>query len=107
MVPLYAAQVQDLGTGDYVVIKCGACGHTAEIPPSGLIRGLGLQPTEKVLDLERRFRYRLCYARDQAVVWRAAGRRGRQALMHTIDAINRTHRRYALHFAAAGRRQAK
>src|SRR5689334_25017057 len=40
MVPLYAARVQDLGTGDYVVIKCGACGHTAEIPPSGLLRGL-------------------------------------------------------------------
>jgi hypothetical protein len=40
MVPLYAARVQDLGTDDFFVIKCGACGHTAEIPPSGLIRGL-------------------------------------------------------------------
>src|SRR3954449_8187252 len=40
MVPLYAARVQDLGTGDFVVIKCGACGHTTEIPPSGLIGGL-------------------------------------------------------------------
>src|SRR5689334_8488966 len=38
MVPLHAARVQDLGTDDYVIIKCGACGHTAEIPPSGLIR---------------------------------------------------------------------
>lgn len=38
-----------------------------EIPPSGLLRGLGLKPTEKVLDLERRFRCRLCYVRDQAV----------------------------------------
>lgn len=47
MVPLYAARVQDLGIGDFVVIKCGACGHTAEIPPSRLIRGLGLKPTEK------------------------------------------------------------
>ena len=43
MVPLYAARVQDLGTGDFVVIKCGACGHPAEIPPSGLLRGLGLK----------------------------------------------------------------
>ena len=39
-----------------------------------LLRGLGLQPTDKVLDLERRLRCRLCYARDQAVVsikWKA------------------------------------
>jgi hypothetical protein len=56
MVPLYAARVQDLGTGDYVVFKCGACGHTAELPPSALMRGLGLKPTDKVLDLERRLR---------------------------------------------------
>src|SRR5215208_3196777 len=50
-------------------------GHTAELPPSALLRGLGLQPTDKVLDLERRLRCRLCYAKDQAVVsinWRAS-----------------------------------
>ena len=55
-------------------IKCGACGHTAEIPPSGLLRGLGLKPAEKVLDLERRLRCRLCQARGQALVsikWKA------------------------------------
>ncbi len=43
-------------------------------PPSALLRGLGLQPTDKVLDLERRLRCRLCYAREQAVVsikWKA------------------------------------
>jgi hypothetical protein len=67
MVPLYAARVEDLKTGDIVVIKCGACGHTAEIPPS-VLPGLGLQPREKVLDLERRLRCRLCYAKDQAAV---------------------------------------
>jgi hypothetical protein len=33
-----------------------------------LIGGLGLQPTDKVLDLERRLRCRLCYAKGQAVV---------------------------------------
>jgi hypothetical protein len=80
MVPLYAARVQDLGTGDFVVIKCGACGHTAELWPSALIRGLGLKPTDKVLDLEQRLVCRLCYARGQAVVsikWRASDvRRG-------------------------------
>jgi hypothetical protein len=75
MVPLYAARVQDLGPDDVAVFKCGTCGYTAEIPPSGLLRGLGLKPVEKVLDLERRLRCRLCYAKDQAVVsikWKAA-----------------------------------
>jgi hypothetical protein len=43
MVPLYAARVRDLGPGDAVVFKCGACGHTAELPPSGLLHGLGLR----------------------------------------------------------------
>ena len=28
MVLLYAARVQDLGPEDFVVFKCGACGHT-------------------------------------------------------------------------------
>src|SRR4051794_19712147 len=54
MVPLYAARVQDLGPDDVAVFRCGACGHTAELPPSALLRGLGLKPTDKVLDLERR-----------------------------------------------------
>jgi hypothetical protein len=74
MVPLYAARVQDLGPGDFAVFKCGACGHIAELPPSALICGLGLKPTDKMLDLERRLRCRLCYTRDQAVVsimWKA------------------------------------
>jgi hypothetical protein len=68
MVPLCAARVQNLKTGDFVVIKCGAFGHTAEIPPSGFLRQLGLQPTARVLDLEPRLRCRLCHARRQAVV---------------------------------------
>jgi hypothetical protein len=41
MVPLYAARVQDLGLDDVAVFKCGACGHTAELPPGALLRGLG------------------------------------------------------------------
>ena len=68
MVPLYAARVQDLGPDDVAVFKCGACGHTAELWPSFLIGGLGLQPTDKVLDLQRRLVCRLCYARGQAMV---------------------------------------
>ena len=75
MVPLYAARVQDLGPDDVAVFKCGACGHTPELPLSALLHGLGLEPTDKVLDLERRLRCRLCYARDQAVVsikWKGA-----------------------------------
>src|SRR5215210_7655040 len=54
MVPLYAARVEDLGPDDVAIFKCGACGHTAELWPSLLTHGLGLQPTDKVLDLERR-----------------------------------------------------
>ena len=75
MVPLYAARVQDLGPEHVAVFKCGTCGHTAELPPSLLIGGLGLQPTDKVLDLEQRLVCRLCLARGQAVVsikWKAA-----------------------------------
>ena len=74
MVPLYAARVQDLGPDDVAVFKCGVCGHTAELPPSALLRGLGLEPTAKILDLERRLQCRLCLAKDQAVVsikWKA------------------------------------
>src|SRR3954453_17628602 len=37
--PLYAVRVRDLGADDYVVIKCGACGHTAELWPGLLIGG--------------------------------------------------------------------
>ena len=76
MVPLYAARVQDLGPDDVAVFKFGAYGHIAELPPSALLRGLGLQLTEKVLGLERWLRCRLCYAKDQAVVsitWKATG----------------------------------
>jgi hypothetical protein len=66
--------VQDLGPEDVAIFKCGACGHTAELWPSFLTRGLGLEPTAKILDLERRLRCRLCLARGQAVVsvrWKA------------------------------------
>jgi hypothetical protein len=76
MVPLHAARVQDLGPDDVAVFKCGACGHTAELPRSALLYGIGLEPTDKVLDLAQRLQCRLCLARDQIVVsirWKAAG----------------------------------
>ena len=59
MVPLNAALVKDLGPEDIAVFKCGACGHIVEFLLSALLRGLGLQPTDKVLGLERRLRCRL------------------------------------------------
>ncbi len=74
MVPLYTARVQDLGPDDVAVFSCGACGHTAELWRSLLIGGLGLQPTDKVLDLEHWFRCRLCLAKNQATLsikWKA------------------------------------
>ena len=40
------------------MFKCGACGHTAELPPSALLQGLGLQPTEVC----RTYRIQVCSA---------------------------------------------
>jgi hypothetical protein len=65
MVPLYAARVEDLGPGDLIVVECGACGHTLA---SGIVHGLRLQPTEKVLDLAPRLRCRECDTKGRAVV---------------------------------------
>ena len=42
----YVARVQDLGPNDVAVFQCGACGHTAELPLSALLRGLGLRPAD-------------------------------------------------------------
>jgi hypothetical protein len=58
VVPLYAARIEDLGADDFVKVECAACGHDALIPPSALLQGLRLQPTDRVLDLEMRFRCR-------------------------------------------------
>jgi ribosomal protein S27E len=33
MVPLYAARIEDLGSGDFVKVDCAACGHTALLAP--------------------------------------------------------------------------
>jgi len=67
MVPLYAARIEDLGSGDFVKIDCAACGHTALLTPVFLAR-LGLKASRKVLDLKDRVRCRGCDVRGHAVV---------------------------------------
>lgn len=68
MVPLYDARVDDLTAGDAVIVECAACGHTTVIPPSGLLQGLRLAPTAKIVDLAPRMRCRACDVRGKAVV---------------------------------------
>ena len=66
MVPLYAARVRDLKSGDFVVVNC-ACGHEALIHPV-MLRSLGLKSQDRILDLERRLRCLECDARGKAAV---------------------------------------
>jgi hypothetical protein len=56
MVPLYAARIENLGSGDFVKIDCAACSHTALLTPASLAR-LGLEPRQRVLDLKDRVRW--------------------------------------------------
>ena len=67
MVPLYAARVSDLKSGDLVLIECGACGYNGLIHPSAL-PSLGLGPDERVVDLAPRLRCRECDAKGKAAV---------------------------------------
>jgi len=72
MVPLYAARVCDLQTGDFVRVECAACGHDGLIHPV-MLASLGLGPNDKIVDLAPRLRCRECDARGKAVVsikWR-------------------------------------
>jgi hypothetical protein len=66
MVPLYAARLEDLGLGNLVQLEC-ACGRTAVFTPA-MLRTAGVEPAEKVVDLESRFRCRECDARGKAAV---------------------------------------
>ena len=66
MVPLYAARLEDLGLGNLVRLEC-ACGRTAVFTPA-MLRTAGVEPAEKVVDLESRFRCRECDARGKAAV---------------------------------------
>jgi hypothetical protein len=67
MVPLYAAKIEDLGSGDLVKIDCAACGHTALLTPASLA-GHHLGARLKVLDLKDRVRCRRCGIRGRAAV---------------------------------------
>ena len=75
MLPLYAARIEDLGSGDLVKVDCAACHHVALMTSDALMRA-GLSPAAKVLDLKGRFRCRGCGRKGQAVVsvkWRGLG----------------------------------
>ena len=67
MLPLYAARISDLGSGDFVKVDCAACHHVALLTPEFLPR-LGLSRQAKVLDLKKRVRCRRYGARGRAVV---------------------------------------
>ena len=68
MVPLHAARIEDLGVGDFVQVRCIACGHGELIAKTSLLYGLRLPPTTLVIGLEPRLRCRECNARGKAVV---------------------------------------
>ena len=51
MRPLYDARIEELGDGDFLRVECVACGHDELIPHIGLVVGLRLRASMKVLDL--------------------------------------------------------
>jgi hypothetical protein len=57
---LYDARIEDLGDGDCLHVECVACDHDELIPRIGLVVGLRLPASMKVLDLQSRFRCREC-----------------------------------------------
>lgn len=74
MVPLYAARIADLGTGDLVQIEC-VCGHVTLLTAQ-MLATAGVAADQKLVDLPARLRCRECDERARAVVsvkWREAG----------------------------------
>jgi hypothetical protein len=67
VVPLYAARIEDLGSGDFVKIDCAMCSHTALLTRE-FLSSQGLEPYRKVLDFQDRVRRRGCGVRGRAVV---------------------------------------
>jgi hypothetical protein len=59
MRPFYDARIEDLGEGDYLRVEC-VCGHSEMVPRIGLVVGMRLPASMKVLDLQSRFRCREC-----------------------------------------------
>ena len=69
MVPLNAARIEDLGSGDFVRVQCIACGHDERLTADQLrVKGLRLPPTTLVLGLEAGLRCRECEAKGKAVL---------------------------------------
>jgi len=68
IVPLYSARIEDLGPGDLVKVECGACGHDMLIPAVGLLQGMRVPPSMRIVDLEPRLRCRECDTRGKAII---------------------------------------
>ena len=68
MRPLYDARIEDLGPGDFLRVECAACGHEEMIPRAGLVIGLRLPASMRVLALEPRFRCRQCDQRGKVML---------------------------------------
>ncbi len=67
MVPLYAARIEDLGSGDFVRVECAACGHVMMLT-AAMLATAGVGSNALVLDLPPRLRCRECDVRGKAVV---------------------------------------
>ena len=67
MRPLYDAGIEDLGDGDFLRVECVACDDEL-IPRIGLVVGLRLPASMKVLDLQNRFRCRECDRRGSVAL---------------------------------------
>ncbi|MGA7264407.1 MAG: hypothetical protein WA709_24620 [Stellaceae bacterium] len=67
MLPLSAARIKDLGSGDFLKVDRVACHHVALLTPEALLSA-GLNPAAKVLDLKGRLRCRGCGRKGRAVV---------------------------------------
>jgi hypothetical protein len=72
-VPVYAAQVGDLGPHDFVRIEC-MCGRT-EVLTSETLATAGVAPGRKLTDLGHRMRCRDCVERGCAIVSVKQGKR--------------------------------
>src|SRR5260370_3896462 len=83
MVPLYLAQIEDLGPGDFVKIDCAACSYTALISTTFLSR-LGLSPRGKVLDIKGRARCQAGGVRGRAGVSIQMGRSVEKRDRHSV-----------------------
>ena len=64
----YDARIEDRGDGDFLRVERVASGHEEMIPRIGLLVGLHLPASMKVLDLQSRFRCRECDRRGSVAL---------------------------------------